>query len=225
MSFSRTLSIRAFVWVSQLPRRIEGGRPRQPFRFIWVRHSRRVSFPRSGNCVLGEFEKARFFSTRRLDPRYSVVDALVKRLGYRDEIKTHEVVDTGRPLPAISQLEKDFRKTTQMERYLTPSVALYRELVKSGWNVNTLGEDYENALVSAIVAGDSASVAFLLQHGATVSQAAFEFAVHSKTVDVFRLLAAAKRIDYRSAEGGRLLFSAVGTGSIEIKLAESANVA
>jgi hypothetical protein len=168
------------------------------------------------SSLLGELEKARFFSTRRLDPRYSVVDALVKRLGYRDEIKTHEVVDTGRPLPAISQLEKDFRKTTQMERYLTPSVALYRELVKSGWNVNTLGEDHENALVSAIVAGDSASVAFLLQHGATVSQAAFEFAVHSKTIDIFRLLAAAKRIDYRSAEGGRLLFSAVGTGSIEM---------
>jgi ankyrin repeat protein len=66
------------------------------------------------------------------------------------------------------------------------------------------------------VDGDSASVAFLLQHGATVSQAAFEFAVHSKTIDVFRLLAAAKMTDYRSAEGGRLLLSAVGTSSTKM---------
>ena len=137
----------------------------------------------------------------------------MKRLVYRDEVKIHEVVDAGRPLPAISQLEKEFRNTTHIEKYLTPSVALYQELVKSGWNVNTLGEDHENALVPAALASDSASVAFLLEHGATVSRAALEFAVHSKTTEVFRLLSAAKKIDYRSAEGGTLLLSAAGAGN------------
>src|SRR2546425_945014 len=154
--------------------------------------------------LLREFETARFFSTPRLDPRYGGPDALVKRLGYRDEFRMHEVVDAGRPLPAISNLEKTFLKTTQVQRYLTPSVDLYRELVKSGWNVNTLGQDHQNALVAAVIAADSASVTFLLQHGATVSEAALMFAVHSKTIDIFRLLAAAKTIDYRSDEGGRL---------------------
>jgi hypothetical protein len=56
------------------------------------------------SSLLREFEKARFFSTPRLDRRYGGEDTLVKRLGYRDEIKIHEVVDAGRPLPAISQL-------------------------------------------------------------------------------------------------------------------------
>jgi uncharacterized protein len=168
------------------------------------------------SALLREFEKARFFSTPRLDRRYGGEDTLVKRVGYRDEIRIHEVVDAGRPLPAIAQLEKDFRNTTNIERYLTPSVALYQELVKSGWNVNTLGEDHENALVPAILASDSASVAFLLQRGAIVSPAALEFAVQSKTIDVFRLLAAAKKIDYRSAEGGRLLLSAAGASNTQL---------
>jgi hypothetical protein len=138
----------------------------------------------------------------------------VKRLGYRDEFTIHEVVDAGRPLPAISNLEETFRKTTQVEKYLTPSVDLYRELVKSGWNANTLGQDHENALVPSVIARDSASLAFLLQHGANVSEAALEFAVYSKTIDIFRLLAAAKKIDYRSGEGGgRLLLSAARMGN------------
>jgi ankyrin repeat protein len=168
------------------------------------------------SSLLREFEKARFFSTSRLDPRYGGEDALVKRLGYRDESRIHEVVDAGRPLPAIAQLEKDFRNTTNIEKYLTPSVALYQELVKSGWNVNTLGEDHDNALVAAVAASDSASVAFLLRHGATISHTALEFAVHAKTIDILRLLAAAKKIDYRSAEGGSLLLAAVGAGSTQL---------
>jgi len=166
--------------------------------------------------LLREFETARFFSTPRLDPRYGGPDALVKRLGYRDEFRMHEVVDAGRPLPAISNLEKTFLKTTQVQRYLTPSVDLYRELVKSGWNVNTLGQDHQNALVAAVIAADSASITFLLQHGATVSEAALMFAVHSKTIDIFRLLAAAKTIDYRSDEGGRLLLSAAPIGNTPV---------
>jgi ankyrin repeat protein len=134
----------------------------------------------------------------------------------RDEIEIHEVVDAGRLLPAISQLEKDFRDTTHIERYLTPSVALYQELVKSGWDVNTLGEDHENALVPAILASGSASVAFLLQRGATVSPAALELAIYSKTIAVFQMLEAAKKIEYQSAEGGRLLFSAAGAGNTQL---------
>src|SRR5260370_18097190 len=98
-----------------------------------------------------------------------------------------------------------FRKITQVDHYLTPSVNLYRELIESGWNVNTLGQDHENALVSAAIASAAASVAFLLQHGATVSYRALEFAIHSEPIDVFHLLATAKGIDYRSPQRRPLL--------------------
>jgi ankyrin repeat protein len=95
-------------------------------------------------------------------------------------------------------------------------LALYQELIKAGWSLNTLGEDHKNALVPAILASDSVSVAFLLQRGATVSPAALEFAVQSKAIDIFRMLAAARKIEYRSAEGGRLLLSAAGAGNTQL---------
>src|SRR4051812_24461508 len=55
------------------------------------------------STLMREFEKARFFSIPRLDPRYGGEDSLVKRLVYRDEVRIHEVVDAERPLPVISQ--------------------------------------------------------------------------------------------------------------------------
>lgn len=158
--------------------------------------------------LLREFDKARFFSTPRLDPRCCIADAPVKRLRYSDDRRVHEVVDVNRGLPAITNLEKTFREMTQVDRYLKPSVALYRELVQAGWNVNTLGRDHENALLPAVFASDAASVAFLLDHGATVSARALDYAGWSKSPEMFRLLAAARKIDYRSAEGGPLLLSA-----------------
>ena len=105
---------------------ISSGCPTAPFLV-----SITIRFPgRTSPLCSGEFDAARFFSTPRLDPRYGGEDSLVKRLGYRDEWKIHEVVDAGRPLPAISNLEQRFRSVTQLDRYLTPSVSLYRELIQ-----------------------------------------------------------------------------------------------
>lgn len=159
-------------------------------------------------ALLDRFERARFFSIPRLDPRYGGVDALVKRLGYRDENRIHEVVDGGRPVAAISDLEREFRKATHLDEYLKPSVDLYRKLLKNGWNVNTLGEDHENAITAVVLSGDLAALQFLLKHGATVSRTALGFAVLSKTTEAFELLASARKVDFAGEEGGSLLLSA-----------------
>ena len=166
--------------------------------------------------LLREFDRARFFSTSRLDPRYGGVDALVKRIGYRDETEIHEVVDGGRPLPAISGLGQTIRKLTKLDYYLTPSVNLYRDLIQSGWNVNTLGQDHENALLPAVYTNHVESVAILLEHGAMVSGRALESAVDSKSIDIFRRLATTKTPDYQSEEGGRLLIAAASSANMPL---------
>jgi len=95
-------------------------------------------------------------------------------------------------------------------------VNLYRDLIQSGWNVNTLGQDHENALLPAVYANDVASVAILLEHGAIVSGRALESAVDSKSIDIFRRLATAKKLDYQSEEGGRLVIAAASSGNMSL---------
>lgn len=165
-------------------------------------------------ALLREFDRSDFFSTPRLDPRYGGEDALVKRIIYRDEKRIHEVVDAGRPVATIAELGKTFRKLTQVDKHLTPSVDLYRGLIQSGWNVNTLGQDHENALTTAVIAGNLPAATFLLEHGAVVSERAFEYATDS--IEMFRRLAAAKKLDYRSNQGGRLLLVAATSGNLPV---------
>ena len=57
------------------------------------------------------------------------------------------------------------KTATEVDRYLKPSLTLYRRLVDSGWDVNRLGPDHQNALLSAVVFRDQESVRFLLQRG------------------------------------------------------------
>jgi len=167
-------------------------------------------------ALLAEYDGAGFISAPRLDGGSIQSDVLVKRIGYRDETKIHEVVDAIRNRPALTTLEKDIRELTQADRYLTPSVNLYRELIQSGWNVNTLGQDHENALVAAAGASDAESIALLLEHGAVVSTLALETAVYSKSIEVFRRLAAAKKFDATSGEGERLLIAAAAAQNLPV---------
>jgi uncharacterized protein len=78
-------------------------------------------------------------------------------------------------------------------RYLKPSLTLYRRLVDSGWNVNTLGPDHQNALYSAVVFRDLESTRFLLQHGSKVTDQTLELAALSENVEILRLVVRASQ--------------------------------
>jgi len=96
------------------------------------------------------FHDAGFFGIPRTDRSRIVEDATVIRLTYRDERRIHEVVDVERQIPKVTELEKLMKAATEVDRYLKPSLLLYRRLVDSGWDVNTLGPDLQNALFFAI---------------------------------------------------------------------------
>jgi ankyrin repeat protein len=137
------------------------------------------------------FHDAGFFAIPRTDPSRIVFDAPVIRLTYRDERRIHEIVDIERHIPQVTDLEKRIKTATEVERYLKPSLALYRRLVASGWNVNTLGPDHENALFSAVVSRDLDCTRFLLQNGSNVTDQTLEAASLSENVEILRLVAEA----------------------------------
>ena len=85
------------------------------------------------------FRAAKFFSIPRTDPTRVFFDVTVVRLTYRDDQRIHEVVDDWRGIRRLTDLENRIRVATDVQRYLKPSVALYRSLLESGWDVNTVG--------------------------------------------------------------------------------------
>ncbi len=64
---------------------------------------------------------------------------------------------------------------TDVQRYLKPSVALHRQLVDSGWDVNSVGPDQQN----------------VLEHGARVTDKTPEFAAGGGNIAMFREVLAA----------------------------------
>lgn len=137
------------------------------------------------------FRAANFFSIPRTDPNRAVFDVPVLRLTYRDDRRIHEVVDTDRRIPRIRDLEDRMRAATDVQRYLKPSVALYRGLLESGWDVNTVGPDQQNALFSAVALDDGESARFLLQHGSRATDRTLQLAALGRDVNLFRDLLAA----------------------------------
>lgn len=137
------------------------------------------------------FRAANFFSIPRTDPNRAVFDVPVLRLTYRDDRRIHEVVDTDRRIPRIRDLEDRMRAATDVQRYLKPSIALYRGLLESGWDVNTVGPDQQNALFSAVALDDGESARFLLQHGSRATDRTLQLAALGRDVNLFRDLLAA----------------------------------
>lgn len=76
------------------------------------------------------FRNAHFFDIPRLDAKNAWFDVDTIRLEYKDERRIHETVDRNRQLPRLTELEKQVREATQVERFLTPSVALRRMLLR-----------------------------------------------------------------------------------------------
>lgn len=161
-----------------------------------------------------------FFDIPRLDTKYIWFDVDTITLAYKDERRVHETVDRNRRLPRLTQLEKQVREAAQVERFLTPSVALYQQLLASGWDVNTLGADHENALTSAVDSQNLDSVRFLLQHGASASKKALLDSAFSGNVGVVQLLLATRKTDMKSPEARRLLVMGARNGEITRFLVE-----
>lgn len=144
------------------------------------------------------FQAAKFFSIPRTGRTRVSLDVPLMCLTYRDGQRIHEVVDIDRHDSRITELENRMVAATDVQRYLKPSVTLYRGLADSGWDVNTLGSDQQNALFSAEVFSDVESVRFLLQRGSRVTDQTLEFAAAGGNVGVFHDLLAA----YGKLKGG-----------------------
>ena len=151
------------------------------------------------------FHNAGFFRIPRTGGHGNVEDATVIHLTYRDDQRIHEVVDVLRQIPQVTGLENRMKAATEVDRYLKPSAALYRGLVNSGWNVNTLGPDHQNALSSAVIFRDLESTRFLLQRGSKVTDQTLEFAAMSENVDILRLVVRASQPRLPGERGAALL--------------------
>lgn len=81
-------------------------------------------------ALLREIDDTHFFSIPKLKIRASVADAPIKRIAYSDDVETHEVIEAGLPRPQFQRLEESFRKLSEVDRYLRPSVALYSDLLR-----------------------------------------------------------------------------------------------
>jgi ankyrin repeat protein len=156
------------------------------------------------------FHNSDFFNIPRLDTTRIVFDATVVELSYRDERGVHETVDDGRQLAKLTELEHRVRAAVNLDKFLKPNVAAYQQLLKSGWNVNSVGEDQENALTEAVLSNDLEKVKFLLQNGATVSKRALLFSTRERDASLSGLLLSAAHTNIRSSFGGQLLLSAAG---------------
>ena len=55
----------------------------------------------------------------------------------------------------LTDLENRMRVATDLERYLKPSVVLYRRVLESGCDVNMVCPDQQNALFSVVALGDT----------------------------------------------------------------------
>jgi ankyrin repeat protein len=151
------------------------------------------------------FHDAGFFAIPRTDPSRIVQDATVFRLTYRDERRIHEVVDIERQIPQLTNLENRMKTATEVDRYFKPSVALYRRLMDSGWDINTLGPDHQNALFAAVMFSDLESTRFLLQHGSEVTDLTLDFAAMSENVEILRLVVRASHAKLTGERGANML--------------------
>jgi len=151
---------------------------------------------------------AGFFAIPRTDGHGINEDETVIRITYRDERRIHEVVDGGRHIPVVTSLENRLKTATEVDRYLKPSLALYRRLVDSGWDVNTLGPDHQNALFSAVSFRDVESTRFLLEQGSKVTDETLDTAARTENVEIFRLVVRSSQVKLTGKLGASMLWQA-----------------
>ena len=162
------------------------------------------------------FHDAGFVAIPRTDPSRIIMDAPIIRLTYRDERRIHEVVDVERHIPQVTDLENRMKTVTEVDRYLKPSVALYRHLVESGWDVNTLGPDHQNALFSAVIFRDLESIRFLLEHGSKVTDQTLDVAALGENVEILHLVVRASHVKLTGERSAALLAQAARSQNTDL---------
>jgi hypothetical protein len=121
------------------------------------------------------FHSAGFFSIPRLaGPRF--IDGRVVTVTYRDPQRMHETRHSAQPPARLEQLASRLRRASRADEIVRPSLERYTELVSRGWDVNTLDDSHDNALIATITEGDLASTRFLLSRGARLSDEAARLA-------------------------------------------------
>jgi ankyrin repeat protein len=151
---------------------------------------------------------ARFFAIPRTDGHGINEDETVIRITYRDDRRIHEVVDGGRNNRQITNLANRLKTATEVDRYLKPSLALYRRLVDSGWDVNTLGPDHQNALFSAVGFHDVESTRFLVEQGSKVTDVTLDAAARAENVEILRLVVRSSQVKLSGQRGASMLWQA-----------------
>jgi ankyrin repeat protein len=137
--------------------------------------------------LLAQFNAAGFFTRPRTLP-WNWTDSDRITLTYRDDRRVHETVRLGPQDPALTGLARRMRQAARLEALLAPSLAKYQELVRHGWDVNTLGDDHQNALTATIWGGDLPSAQFLLSRGSIVTDGAVMAAASRDEPEYARLL-------------------------------------
>ncbi len=121
--------------------------------------------------LVDTFHNAAFFSIpRQVGEWFS--HGTVVQLRYADDRRIHETRRTGEGPSRLHLLEKRLRRAARVERFLTPSVEMYRSLLRDRWNINTEGQDHENAVTASVNANDVEAVRFLIEHGGRVTDGA-----------------------------------------------------
>jgi hypothetical protein len=109
-------------------------------------------------------------------------------LAYRDAQRVHETVRLGQPDPSLTALARRMRQTARLDTLLAASLTKYQELAAAGWDVNTFGDDHENALTATIWGGDLASARFLISRESVVTDGALRAVASRQEPEFARLI-------------------------------------
>jgi ankyrin repeat protein len=150
--------------------------------------------PQRVRDVMTEFYANNFLAIARTDPsRRMVSDVPIIRLSYRDALRSHEVIDIDRSDVNLRALKQHLVSAAGVERYRTPTILLYQQLLDSGWDINTLSDgEHENALFGAVLLHEPASVTFLLQHGSMITDRTMVIATWGDAGTLGELIRAAR---------------------------------
>ena len=123
-------------------------------------------------------------------------------------------------------LEKRLRRAARVERFLKPSVEMYRLLLRDRWNINTEGQDHENAVTASVNANDVEAVRFLIEHGGRVTDGALQYSLAPTDPPMTRLLFDSLDGERKASAMGPLLIAAAHNTPdvVRFLLAAGANV-
>ena len=166
----------------------------------------------SAAAIVNVLDEAHFFSMPERVPNV-VFDCAVIRIRYSDGRRQKLVIDNcresipkwkrGQTLadalrskeqePGLWEVSRELEHLSGADRFISSRLPDYALLTAEGWNLNTPGKSGWTALDYAASRRDTLSVAFLLNHGAAVSEHALIVASAVDDVRLLRVLLASSR--------------------------------